>query len=71
MSARLRGRVGWQIVLARRNPLQVRGELLVAKDLTLGLAQHVGQAPMLRSQQERAITTALDKLVGASDARLS
>jgi len=44
MSARLLWRVGLQVVLARRNALKVRRELLVAKDLTLGLSQHIREA---------------------------
>jgi hypothetical protein len=56
-------RIGWQVVLARCNPLEVRRELLVAKNLALSVAQHGRRAFVLRSQQERAVAAALDERV--------
>ncbi len=56
-SARLFGWVDRKVVLARRDPLQMRSELLVSKDRPFRLTQDVRQALMLRPQHKRAVVT--------------
>jgi hypothetical protein len=52
-----------QVVLGRRDTLEVGDELVVLKDRALGLAKHVREALMLRAKEQGAIGTTPDDLI--------
>src|ERR1035441_4117485 len=69
--ARLTLLIARQVLVGLGDPLKMSCELLVAEDLALRLSEHIGEPLVLRAQHKRAVSPALDQLVGAGDPRLA